>query len=163
MTRVNPAPERLEAFYEEGYRPLVRVLTLACGSREDAEEVAEEAFTRLLLHWSRVSEYDDPLAWVRMVAFRLVADRRRRLQRLARKWISPFNGATVDRDGSLDVERAVAALPLTQRQVVLLHYVYDCRVEDIARTLGVRVGTVKSRLGRARSALAEMLREEVPT
>lgn len=52
-------------------------------------------------------------------------------------------------------------LPVAQRQVVLLHYLYDLRVEDVARVLGVAAGTVKSRLGRARSALAEKLTEEV--
>lgn len=156
-----PAPTALQSIYRECYKPLVAALTLATSNRSDAEEIAQEAFTRLVSRWARVSQYDDPAAWVRMVAFRLVIDRRRRLLRVARKWINPPGEAAADRADAVDVGRALARLPVAQRQVVVLHYVYDLRVDDIAQVLQVRPGTVKSRLGRARDALSGMLREEV--
>jgi RNA polymerase sigma-70 factor (ECF subfamily) len=58
--------------------------------------------------------------------------------------------------------RALATLPLEQRQVVVLHHLLDLPVEEVARVLRLPVGTVKSRLGRARQALAPVLRIEVP-
>lgn len=85
---MEPTPEALQALYRETYRPLVAALRLATGHREDAEEIAQEAFTRLVSQWEGVSGFDDPAAWVRMIAFRLVVDRRRRLVRIARRWIT---------------------------------------------------------------------------
>jgi len=56
-----------------------------------------------------------------------------------------------------DVWRAVRELPRRQAQVVALHYVYDLRIGDIASTLGVTEGTVKTQLHRARATLADRL------
>ncbi|MCI0688209.1 MAG: hypothetical protein L0Y54_13375 [Sporichthyaceae bacterium] len=66
--------------------------------------------------------------------------------------------ATADR---IDVRRALATLPLVQRQAVVLHHLLDPPVAEIAAELGRPVGTVQSRLSRAREALAQLLGEEV--
>ena len=55
---------------------------------------------------------------------------------------------------------AVRVLPEDQRLAVLLYYYEDMSVAEIARTLGVAQGTVKSRLSRGRDRLRQMLREE---
>lgn len=55
---------------------------------------------------------------------------------------------------------AVRALPEDQRLAVLLYYYEDMPVAEIARTLGIAQGTVKSRLSRGRDRLRQMLREE---
>jgi len=149
--------------YATAYPRLVSVLAVAAGSRAEAEEVVQEAFVRLLSRWPVVSRYDNPEAWVRMVAFRLLSNRHRRA-RIARRVVgrvgpaqhSPPAGA--DR---VDVRRALAALPLTQRQVVVLHHLLDLPVAEIAAELGLPVGTVKSRLSRARDTLSHLLGEEV--
>jgi RNA polymerase sigma-70 factor (ECF subfamily) len=140
------------------------VLTLACGDQAEAEEVAQDAFVRLLPRWDKVSRYEDPEAWVRLVAFRLLSNRRRRarnrLVALRRTGASPDVAPPTGE--AIDVMRALATLPLEQRQVVVLHHLLDLPVEEVARVLRLPVGTVKSRLGRARQALAPVLRIEVP-
>lgn len=161
MRSVEPPPEALQTLYREAYRPLVAALRLATGHKDDAEEIAQESFARLVSEWDRVSEFDDPAAWVRKVAFRLVIDRRRRLLRVARRWITWPADPAHDHDKNMDVRHAIVQLPTAQRQVVVLHYLYDLRIEDVASILGVEPGTVKSRLSRARTALAVTLREEV--
>lgn len=158
IDRTDVAPA-LQELYEATYRRLVGVLTLATGRRDDAEEIAQEAFTRLIARWSRVSRFDDPAAWLRTVAFRLAIDRRRRLRRTL-PWTPPAPRTARD-EHALDIERAIAELPLGQRQVVLLHYYCDLTVNDVARTLGLAAGTVKSRLARARNSLAQSLDSEV--
>jgi RNA polymerase sigma-70 factor, ECF subfamily len=58
---------------------------------------------------------------------------------------------------SLELVEALKALPLPFRQVLVLHYLADLPVERIAGELGIAVGTAKSRLARARQALARQL------
>ena len=151
----------VRALYAASYGRLVGILAVAAGDRDEAEEVVQEAFVRLLPRWSKISRYDDPEAWVRHVAFRLLAnrERRRRLShRLAAKVPESTSAATSE---SLDVIRALASLPFDQRQVVVLHHLLDLPINRVATELGVPVGTVKSRLARARAALAPLLGVEV--
>ncbi len=63
------------------------------------------------------------------------------------------------REDAVTVAVAMRALPVAQRAVVILHYVVDLPLEQIADELQVPVGTVKSRLSRGRAALAPLLRE----
>jgi len=142
---------------------LVGLLTAMGGSAEDAEEVCQEAWARLVVRWDRVRRYDDPEAWVRGVAVRLLISRARRrtvaarfLPLLADRSVVPApSGAAVD------VSVALAGLPLEQRAVVVLHHALDVSVEEVARVLEIPVGTVKSRLSRGQTALAAVLSEEV--
>lgn len=158
-----PAPADARAFYAACYPRLVAVLALAAGSRADAEEVAQDAFVRLLPRWAAVSQYDDPEAWVRKVAFRLLSTRARRFRTSVRVFARLRPVATTPGPGpdAVAVHAALASLPLTQREVVVLHYYVDLPVEGIAAELGVAVGTVKSRLSRARAALAPLLSEGI--
>jgi RNA polymerase sigma-70 factor (ECF subfamily) len=159
----SPTPADPQAFYAACYARLVVVLALASGNRADAEEVVQDAFVRLLPRWSTVSQYDDPEAWVRKVAFRLLATRVRRFRtgvrvmaRLRPVVMTPGPGP----DG-VALHEALSALPLTQREVVILPYYVDLPVDAIAAELGVAVATVKSRLSRARAALAPLLSEGI--
>ena len=65
-----------------------------------------------------------------------------------------------DLDSRVDVIDALRGLPEGQRQVVALHYFGDLSVDEIAHTLGVAPGTVKSRLSRGREHLAKRLSHE---
>lgn len=149
-----------EALYAAAYVRLVRVLTLACGSQADAEEVVQEAFVRLLPRWSRVRGYADPEAWVRGTAFRLLSNRRRGRLAAERTLIRYAAGeqhvGPVHAD-RVDVSRALTTLPAQQRSVVVLHHLLGLPVEQIAAELRVPVGTVKSRLSRGRAALMPLL------
>lgn len=147
--------------YAASYRRLVGIVGLVASDRAEAHDVVQEAFARLLPRWDQVGRYDDPEAWVRMVAFRLLSNRRRQARRLVLG--DRGDGPDLPPPGSeaVDVARALAALPVVQRQVVVLHHLLDLSVEETAAELGIPVGTVKSRLFRARSALAPLLAEEV--
>jgi RNA polymerase sigma-70 factor (ECF subfamily) len=158
-----PAPADPRAFYAACYPRLVGVLALAAGSRADAEEVVQDAFVRLLPRWSTVSQYDDPEAWIRKVAFRLLSTRARRFRTGVRVMarLRPVASTPGPGPDGIAVREALAALPLTQREVVVLHYYVDLSVDAIAAELGVAVGTVKSRLSRARTSLAPLLSEGI--
>jgi RNA polymerase sigma-70 factor (ECF subfamily) len=63
-------------------------------------------------------------------------------------------------EGTADVQRAVAALPMRQREVAVLRYFLEYEVSEIAAVLRIPEGTVKSTLHRARRSLAAALRED---
>jgi RNA polymerase sigma-70 factor (ECF subfamily) len=153
----------LRDFYDEVFVRLVGQLRLVTGSVSDAEELVQDAFVRLVPRWSTVSTYDDPEAWVRRVAMRLAVSRWRRGQVAARGLLrlAEREDVTEPDGGEVDLARALAGLPVGQRQVLVLHHVVGLPVDLVAAELGIAPGTVKSRLSRGRAALAVVLTEEV--
>lgn len=121
----------------------------------------QDAFVRLMGSWPKVSRYDDPEAWVRKVALRQVSNRRRKALNGLRAALKhgPQPDVPEPTPATVDAERALAGLPEQQRAVIVLHRL-GLNPEAIADALGVPVGTVKSRLARARAALAPLLRED---
>lgn len=152
----------IEDLYAGSYTRLVGVVALVAGSREEAEEVVQEAFVRLIPRWSAVAHYDDPEGWVRGVALRLLSNRFRKVRNglvAVRRHGAAPDVAGPD-DAALDVVRALAVLSVPLRQAVVLHYLLGLEVTDVAQELRIPVGTVKSRLSRARALLAPLLAEE---
>ncbi|MCY7365374.1 MAG: sigma-70 family RNA polymerase sigma factor [Frankiaceae bacterium] len=147
--------------YAASYARLVGVVGVVAQDRQEAEEAVQDAFVRLMGQWPNVSRYDDPEAWVRKVAFGFVSNRRRKIRNGLRAALR--HGAAPDTPAmsgdAVDLRRALAALSVPQRQVIVLQDL-GLGVADIARQLDIPVGTVKSRLSRARAALAPLLRED---
>lgn len=142
------------AFYAATCPRLVAVLMRVAGSREDAEELVQEAFVRLVPRWEAVRRYDDPEAWVRSVAFRLTTSRWRRTRTAATAVLrlGPPGHVSAPGEAAVTVDRLLAGLSVAHRQVLVLHHGLGLPVEDVARELSLPVGTVKSRLSRARAA-----------
>ena len=109
VSRVNPDFEGLAEFYGATCPGLIGYLTVLGGNRADAEEIAQESFVRLLEHWPRVSEYDDPRAWLRQVATRMLISRARR-RTVARLGLRCLGGATVSEPPTGDRLDLAAAL-----------------------------------------------------
>ena len=138
-----------DAFFRACYLPVVRTVPLVVHDRALAEDVAQEAFYRLLKHWRTVSTYDLPEAWVRRVAIRIAV---REVQRAAAR-AAKERRELVASDDDLpdpDLVRAVRELSPMQRTVVALYYWEDRPVAEIAELLEVSESTVKQHLHRAR-------------
>lgn len=157
-------------FYRGAYARIVTLVAVLLGDKDEAQDVAQDAFARALGRWPQLQRYDVPEAWVRKVAFRLAIDagRRTRRQRLLSARLAGAGfGETPDAaspgDGleHSDVAAALAGLPMAQREVVVLHYLADLPVEQIARDFGVPSGTVKSRLAAGRRRLEAALKDGV--
>jgi RNA polymerase sigma factor (sigma-70 family) len=154
--------QALRELYAASYARLVGVVGAICGSTHEAEEAVQDAFVRLMGQWQKVSRYDAPEAWVRKVALGYVSNRRRKALnglKAALKHGAPADVPPPSADG-VDVRRALAALPRAQREVIVLQDL-GLDVAAIAQHLDIPQGTVKSRLSRARAALAPLLREDV--
>jgi RNA polymerase sigma-70 factor (ECF subfamily) len=91
----------------------------------------------------------------------LAADRGRRLRRQSRALLRagpPANVPPVSVE-ALALAQALGALPMHQRQAIVLHHLVDLPVDEVAAILGTRAGTVKSWLARGRRNLAARLGE----
>jgi RNA polymerase sigma factor (sigma-70 family) len=145
--------------FREEFAVVVRTVFLILHDRQEAEDVAQEAFTQLLVHWGTVSRYERPEAWVRRVAIRLAVRqlRRERLRAVLQRSVEPPAPVSpVD----VDLLRALRALPERQRAAVALFYLEDRPMSEIAWILGCSKATVKVHLFKARKRLAELLGEE---
>jgi RNA polymerase sigma-70 factor, ECF subfamily len=148
-----------EEFYSATVGRLLGQLFPVTGDLHEAEEVVQEAFVRAAVRWTRLRDYDVPEAWVRRVAMNLAADRARSLRRQASAILrlSPPPEVPPVSVEALALAAALGTLPIRQRQVIVLYHLVDLPVEEVARTLAMPDGTVKSLLARGRQALAAKL------
>jgi len=155
---------RLETLFRAHYARMVRSLAVAGGDREDAADAVQEAFIQLCLHWSRVSTYEDPVAWVRRVAVNRLSNRRRSLRRRATALLrfgaqehAPASDHSSTGSSNGELADALERLPRRQRVAVALYYLEDLSVAEVARAMGISEGSVNTHLHRARAALKPML------
>jgi len=149
-----------EWLFRAAYPGVLRTAFLIVHDRGRAEEVSQEAFLQLLEHWGRVSQYERPDAWVRRVAIRMAVKqaKRDRSRVVLERSVRPVRE---DPAPDIDLSRAIATLAPMQRAVVVLYYLEDRPVLEIARVLQVSESTIKQHLHRARARLAVLLDEEV--
>jgi len=160
---MRPEPDFEDLFVEE-YPRVVRTVFFVLQDEGRAEEVTQDAFVQLLRHWAKVREYERPGAWVRRVALRLAVKTARREQRLVAltRRLRPQQVQELPVFPiSPETMAALRSLPVKERAVVVLHYLEDRPVAEIADLLDCTESAVKMRLARARHHLADLLGEEV--
>lgn len=148
----------------------VRVAHGVLRNREDAEEVAQEAFARAYRAFADLRDRERFRGWLVRICWRLAIDRvraeKRRRRREDRAAAAAPTARTVEdvaagRELEARVHEAVARLPQKMRLVVVLAAIEGHDTAEVGRLLGVPEGTVRSRLFRARQVLAERLRGTV--
>ena len=146
-------------FYAANYADLTVQVHAYFGDLYEAQDVVQEAFCRALSRWRQISTYDDPAAWVRRVAWNLATSRWRRLRTIRAFHRRQRGERVVDGPGPehIALVRALAMLPVAQRRAMVLRYLADLPVAEIAAREGVPEGTVRSWLHRGRVVLAEQL------
>lgn len=146
--------------YAQSFMALTKQVYLYTGDVALAQDLVQEAFCRALPRWAKLSTYDDPVAWIRRVAFNLANSRWRRAKVAARylrgQREAHAEGPNPDRVAAV---AALATLPPRPRRAMVMHYLADMSVAEIAAEEGVPVGTVKTWLHRGRTALAALLGE----
>ena len=149
--------------YEASYRRLVAQAYAVAGDRVEAEDAVQEAFARAVAAGDRFRRVDNPEAWLRTVALNVLRRRWRRarlFRALSPRLATPADVPGISEDHVAVVE-ALRALPFQQRETLALFYLGDLSVQEVAATLGVAEGTVKSRLTRGRAALAAQMQTTV--
>jgi RNA polymerase sigma-70 factor (sigma-E family) len=145
------------AFCDAEHVRVVGIVYGIVGDRDIAEDIAQETFVRVYLHWERVRSADSPQAWTARVASNLANSwwRRRYAEYRAngRHGIDPDEDAGDETADRLAVRRAVAGLPRRQRTVIALRYMGGLSVAETALAMRCREGTVKSLTSKAMSQL----------
>ncbi len=143
-------------FYRSTWPGVARALTLVLGDADLAVDATDEAMARAYPRWDKLSAYDNPAGWVYRVGLNWARSHHRRLRRKL-----PFARSEAVAPPAPDTEPAIRdalrALPEKQRSVVVCRLLLDWSVEDTAAALGIRPGTVQSRLHRAVHALEQTL------
>jgi RNA polymerase sigma-70 factor (ECF subfamily) len=163
------ADHELEAEFESRLRDsstlAFRVAYGVLRHRQDAEDVAQEAFAKAYRSFRQLRDRDRFRAWLVRMTWRLAVDRwradRRRIAREQAIEPSPAVASTEQeadaRERAAHLWRAIDALPEKLRVVIVLAAIEGHDLGEVARLLGIPEGTVKSRLFLARKGLAESL------
>lgn len=137
---------------------------VACGEKELSADIAQEALARAYAQWKKVNQLELPAAWVRKVAINLLRDEMRKRSRRNTHSGSDLELSTIESieqslptPFAVDLARALDGLPPQQRIAATLSLVDDCSTADIAQTMGISEGSVKTHLHHARTALGNVL------
>ncbi|MEV0387197.1 sigma-70 family RNA polymerase sigma factor [Nonomuraea sp. NPDC050643] len=131
---------------------------------ERADDVSQEIWLAVVRGLPRLREPDRFAPWLFMIARRSVIDRLRGQYARERREFAAGDVVTDDPVEAMmdraELISALSALPLLEREVLVLFYLEDMPVEDCAQICQVPAGTVKSRLARARRLLRAHLEEK---
>lgn len=159
-------PAEFDVFFAQTF-PRVRALAILLGGNiHDADDATQSAYVEALRRWDRIRAYDDPRAWVTLVMkqrLARLAKERRRQQALALELPLPAMAGPEQTAEAREVLTALASLPQPQRTAMVLYCLHGHRHREIAEMLGMRTGTVRVSVHRARQALLQRLGTAVPT
>lgn len=153
-----------------------------CGNEDEAKDLVQDTFLLAFRKWDQFEGRSEPTTWLYRIAARACQRRHRRrageprsmepLEKLLPSGEPQVVDIPSDEESPLEileqretreaVERAIAALPERFRLPLVLKEIMELSVEDVARILGVKVATIKTRLHRARLQIAKELRAKLP-
>lgn len=164
------------AFVAQHGRGLDRLAYLMLGDQHEAEDLAADALLAAWQHWDRVRQADNPLAYVRRILVNQASGhfrrRAREMSMMGRLRLTATHDMhDPDTAVVVDVRSALLRLPPRRRACLVLRHAFQLTEYEVAQTLRVSVGTVKSQtskavtqfrdeLGEAASAAADELQAE---
>lgn len=138
---------------------LFRICLLLLGNEHDAKDAMQETMLKYLQKTSGFENFEHEKSWLVMVATNQCRDMLRFRLRHPQVELEYIKSLTTMPEGS-EIMEAVMQLPEKYRVVLLLHYIEEYKVEEIAKMIGKSVSAVKMRLHRARGLLEETYRKE---
>jgi RNA polymerase sigma-70 factor (ECF subfamily) len=166
--------EALGHLYDRHRRLVYRTALAISGDKESAADLLQDVFLRL----NRFIDNVDPSRPLEPWLYRMTANLSYNWVKRRKRWLRPLEDLAdflvgpgrnnphemVEKNDEWEqVQKAVSALPLPQRIVVVMYYLNDLSVQEIAEFLDIPEGTVKSRLHYGRNALKKNmgLQEEI--
>ncbi|WP_457034198.1 SigE family RNA polymerase sigma factor [Kitasatospora sp. P5_F3] len=140
---------------------LRKVAYLLCADSHRADDLVQESITKLYVNWHRAGRADNLDGYARVVLVNtFLAEQRTSWWRRTARGEAVVDGVAElgrELETSLDLRRALAALPSRQRATVVLRYYCDLTVEQTAEAMGCSAGNVKSQTSRGLDALRRNL------
>jgi len=159
--------QAVEVLFDRYWSYAWRAAYAVTADRGLADDAAQEAIERAFRSLDRFDESRPFAPWLKRIVVNRAIDHLRRSSRLEvlRDEETTFHTWAAGESAEEDLRQwaiadAVAALGVGKRVVVVLHYWLDLPIEEIAGVLGLPVGTVASRLGRAKMELRTVLEED---
>lgn len=155
---VDPTPTRtFEEFFLRTNQALFSALWLMTRDRQEAEEVAQDAYLKVWERWDRVEDMEDPSGYLHRTAVNIWRSRGRRVALAVRHVVHTRAGedAFAELESRDAVITALAGLSPRQRAALVLTELLDMTSEEAAKALGVRPSTVRVLAARARASLKE--------
>ncbi len=180
-TTTTPDDLTWQSIVEKHASRVYRLAYHLTGNQHDAEDLTQDVFVRV---FNSLSQYTPGTfeGWLHRITTNLFLDKMRRKARIRFDFMADDDGAVatsasfdrVERSGQpedafemghmgADIIEALADLPPEYRAAVVLSDIEGLSYEEIAVTLGIKLGTVRSRLSRARARLRESLAHHAPT
>ncbi len=150
----------LDLLIEQYGRRLFGLCLTLCAHRADAEDLYQDTWLKVLRYLDRHDPQREFEPWLTAICVNTYRDRLRRLKRSPICHGLPEDVAAPEQADHQELYDAIDRLPEKLRLAVILFYFRDCDLAETARALQVPVGTVKSRLSRARNQLKEVLSRE---
>ncbi len=154
-------PDEFRLLVDRYQRPLFAYLSGRLGNSTDAEEAAQDCFVRAFLSLKKLRKPDSFYAWLLGIASRVLQEHFRSRQRQERQHanLETLTEEYSDPAPDYPLEEAIATLPETCRQVLLLHYYEGLPCHEVGRRLGMPLGTVTKTLSRAYALLRQDLEQ----
>lgn len=148
---------------------LARLAYLMCGDWQRAEDLVQTVLVRIYPRWEHICEHGEPLGYVRRALVNALIDDKRKLWRRREETVAQVpESATGELHSAQSsewltyVRSAAERLPARQRAVIVLRYVEDLTVSEVAAELQISEGTVKSQAARGLDSLRRALRNATP-
>ena len=155
---LNDHPEAFRLLVERHQAALIRRLCMSLGNAEEAAEAAQERFARAYFALRDLRKPEAFFSWLVGIADRVAKEAHRDAKRRrAVAWEQAEPAGKHETHDDTAVTEAVAKLPDTYREVVVLRFYQGHSCEEISRDLGVPLGTVTKRLSRAYGLLRERM------
>jgi RNA polymerase sigma-70 factor (ECF subfamily) len=179
MTKLSIVPgesgntQRFERLVRPHYDMLYRVAYRFTGSQPDAEDLVQELCVRAYRNIESIADLDNPRTWLLCVLRRLFIDQTRRYDRTNVSSLESAPDGSLEHDAPGPLELADSALTVRrlgefwkrlgkeQRSLLALHDIEGYSLTEVSDITGLKVGTIKSRLHRARVKLGRMMQSSI--
>jgi RNA polymerase sigma factor (sigma-70 family) len=156
----NGCPDHFRLLVQRYQRPLFAYLSGKLGDQHEAEEAAQESFVRAFLALKKLRKPESFYSWLLGIASRVLkeqfrAEERRQKDRAVAETLLAENATS---ELEYPLEEAIAVLPESYRQVILLRYYEGLSCQEVATRLAMPLGTVTKTLSRAYALLRQELR-----
>src|SRR5512137_1602190 len=156
----NGCPDHFRVLVQRYQRPLFAYLSSRLGNHLEAEEAAQESFVRAFTSLKKLRKPESFYAWLMGIAGRVLKEQFRHQQRRQREesMVEELPATNPGPAPEYPLEEAIAVLPESYRQVILLRYYEGHSCQEIATRLGMPLGTVTKTLSRAYALLRQELK-----